>query len=171
MKMSQWNYTATPRKGEEQFLLAWEKWSKRWKRAFNWDRWNNFEGTWSHDRREGRGAHKSKHGTLFKGQWAKDICQKVYEIVVPDAGIYHVETKGFRIHGKGTFKFWDGGLYEGHFKNDKREKLGKYTWNEGDEYEGDWVNDHKEGYGTIKYSTGSHYKGQLENGMREEKGG
>ncbi len=128
------------------------------KGSFIYSNGDLFEGTWQNNKKEGQGTLASQNGYTYKGQWSNDA-QNIDEIIIPKRGVYKGETKEFRQHGKGIFKFVNGSIYNGNFVQGKFEGFGRLTYIEGDEYEGNWFKGNKEGYGTMKYSDRTIYEG------------
>ena len=80
--------------------------------------------------------------------------------------------KGFKKHGKGTFKWKHSGQsYEGNWEDNMRNGFGTLVVPKGDggfrmEYSGEWKRDMKHGSGSNFYSADEYYEGQWKYGKR-----
>ena len=103
---------------------------------------------------------------------------------------YVGEFKDGKLHGQGTFTWYNGDKYVGEFKDDMRNGQGTFTgsfsgsqyvgeWKDnkkhgqgtytngldGAKHVGQWKDNKKDGQGTVFFTDGSVYKGLWENGV------
>jgi len=93
--------------------------------------------------RDGKGALKTKSGTVYVGMW-----------------------KEGKRHGHGSMTYADGGAYIGAWEYGKRSGKGTFTYPNGDVYAGSWLGGVKQGLG--KYSATEAkaiYEGVWKNGL------
>ncbi|MCM1219959.1 MAG: hypothetical protein NC548_36265 [Lachnospiraceae bacterium] len=70
-----------------------------------------------------------------------------------------------KMHGKGTYKFWDkkkdrfATVYTGQFNHGVREGAGRMEYANHDVYQGTWQNDHRTGDGICWFADGSVFHG------------
>ena len=108
-------------------------------------KYNNFEGYWKNNLKEGKGNLKSKNEDEYIGLWKDDIL----------------------IEGKVKYK--NGDFYKGNLYQKNKNGIGILKYNNGDIYEGYWINDKKEGNGIMKYKNGDKYEGYWKDDKKMEK--
>ena len=89
--------------------------------------WAVYDGAWNDNCRHGYGIMKWSDGSVFKGDWKKDM--RFYGTMIMVTGSeYTGFWKNDKFHGKGVLKLDDGVIFEGEFINGHRQKYGKFTY-------------------------------------------
>ncbi len=91
--------------------------------------------------REGKGALKTKGGTVYVGSWKEGKRHGMGSMTYADKGVYVGAWEYGKRHGKGTFTYPNGDVYVGSWCGGVKQGLGKYTATEAKAvYEGAWKN-------------------------------
>jgi hypothetical protein len=80
------------------------------------------------------------------------------------------ERKDDRMHGLGTYTYYNGDKYEGEWKDDKMHGHGTYTFHDGDKYEGEWKDDKMHGQGIYTWANREKYVGDFKYGKQHGQG-
>lgn len=101
-------------------------------------------------KREGFGIYEFEDGSIYTGQWKKDV-----------------------MDGYGKYSWPDGAIYEGEFKDNKRSGKGKLVYGQTSqiniEYEGEFMNDQRSGFGKLITTKGV-YEGYFKEGNFDGEG-
>ncbi len=101
----------------------------------------------------------------YRGEIVDGIRQGYGVMNFSNYDIYDGDWHQGKMHGVGTYKFWDtkrdryGSTYEGEFNLGNREGHGKMTFANGDVYIGAWQNDRRTGDGTCWFANGDIFHG------------
>jgi len=91
--------------------------------------------------RHGKGALKTKSGSLYVGNWAEGKRHGKGSMTYADGGVYAGAWEYGKRHGKGTFTYLGGDVYTGMWHGGVKQGLGKYEATEAKAvYEGVWKN-------------------------------
>ena len=112
----------------------------------------------------GRGHCKIENGE-YTGELVDGVRQGHGMLRFSNYDLYDGEWEAGKMHGKGTYKFYDpvkdkyAGEYEGDFNQGLREGKGKMTYANHDVYAGAWQNDKRTGNGICWYGNGDVFQG------------
>jgi hypothetical protein len=110
----------------------------------------SYDGDWKENKRHGLGkyVYKQSEGTVYEGEWVKDLR-----------------------HGKGIVRFKDGSIYSGDIKKERIDGEGTWIYKDGSQYTGAFRNGLRSGYGThLNGANGEIFQGEFTNGLRNGKG-
>jgi hypothetical protein len=118
----------------------------------------------------GKGILKYKNGSIYTGQFVKNLFHGKGEIKFSSKDYYIGDFLFGQRQGNGKYIFADGHQYEGEFKSDQRNGQGIMKYVNNDTYQGNWQNDQPQGQGVYTFGDGSSYTGSFKNGNFEGEG-
>lgn len=75
-----------------------------------------------------------------------------------------------RLHGQGTYTWFDGYRYEGNWHDGEEHGPGTLTFADGGSYKGEWSDGKWHGRGTLTYAHGGSYSGEWSDGKKHGRG-
>ncbi|TMW68354.1 hypothetical protein Poli38472_005822 [Pythium oligandrum] len=147
-----------------------------------------YEGTWSHDKRDGKGTVTYSDGSRIEANWQQGVsarescriegyddgngvCTYIGDVEngLPHGNgesrhakeMYVGEWDTGKRSGQGISTLFDGTTYRGEWRNGKRNGFGVCEYaRTRDRFDGKWVGDVRCGRGVCYYANGSQYDGQ-----------
>mmetsp|Transcript_12168 Transcript_12168/g.21804 ORF Transcript_12168/g.21804 Transcript_12168/m.21804 type:complete len:543 (-) Transcript_12168:277-1905(-) len=101
-----------------------------------------YEGSWVHGRREGRGTRYYPNGEVYTGDWMANLRHGIGRHEFENGDVYSGEWADDKRTGRGTMYFRNGDIFVGVYLNHKREGQGTlYLMSRQKKYIAEYVND------------------------------